>query len=88
MPTPGTKTISKQPQTTALDDLGTIEVLKSSQVLAGRLQDQIMNGVWAHGSTLPTERELVAATNLSRGSVREALRILEAQGLVTTRATV
>lgn len=86
MPTTGTKTISKQPQSAALDDLGTIEVLKSSQVLAGRLQDQIMNGVWAHGSTLPTERELVAATNLSRGSVREALRILEAQGLVTTRA--
>ena len=73
-------------QSDALADLGSIEVPKSSEVLAGRLQDQILNGVYGRGENLPTERELVAATTLSRGSVREALRILEARGLVTTRA--
>ena len=39
----------------------------------------------APGVSLPPERDLVTQTGLSRGSVREALRILEAEGLVTTR---
>jgi len=81
-----TKAVSVVPKSSALTELGTIEVLTSSQILAGRLQDQILKGVYTPGAALPTERELVAATSLSRGSVREALRILEARGLVTTRA--
>ena len=67
-------------------DLGTINVPKSCDVLAGRLQQQILGGTYAPGAALPTERELVTTTGLGRGSVREALRILEAQGLVRTRA--
>ena len=69
-----------------LERLGLINVPKSCDVLAERLQDQILSGFYPPGSALPTERELVAGTGLSRGSVREALRILEAQGLVRTRA--
>lgn len=69
-----------------LGRLGLINVPKSCDVLADRLQEQILSGVYAAGSALPTERELVVGTGLSRGSVREALRILEAQGLVRTRA--
>ena len=86
MPTLGSKDARIASQSDALEDLAAIEVPKSSQVLAGRLQEQILSGVYSHGANLPTERELVTATSLSRGSVREALRILEAQGLVTTRA--
>ena len=66
--------------------LGTIKVPKSCDVLAERLQQKILSGTYQPGSALPTERELVAGTGLSRSSVREALRILEAQGLVQTRA--
>lgn len=66
-------------------DLGLINVPKSCDVLAERLRRQIVDGAYPPGAALPTERELVAATGLSRGSVREALRILEAQGLVRTR---
>lgn len=66
--------------------LGAIHVPKSSGVLATRLQQQILSGGYPAGSVLPTERELVSTTGLGRGSVREALRILEAQGLVRTRA--
>jgi DNA-binding FadR family transcriptional regulator len=69
-----------------LVNLGTIKVPKSCDVLAERLQLQILSGTYSPGSALPTERELVAGTGLSRGSVREALRILEAQGLVQTKA--
>lgn len=69
-----------------LGAIGTIKVPKSCDVLADRLKHQILGGAYTPGSTLPTERELVAGTGLSRGSVREALRILEAQGLIATRA--
>ena len=69
-----------------LDKLARIKVPKSSGVLAEKLQEQILSGAYPPGSSLPTERELVSATGLSRGSIREGLRILETQGLVHTRA--
>lgn len=69
-----------------LGGLGRIKVPKSSDVLADRLKKEILSDAFQPGAALPTERELVSTTGLSRGSVREALRILEAQGLVNTRA--
>ena len=65
--------------------VGVVEVPKSCNVLADRLRLQIFSGGFAAGEPLPPERDLVTETGLSRGSVREALRILEAQGLVRTR---
>ncbi|MCC6193142.1 MAG: FadR family transcriptional regulator [Burkholderiales bacterium] len=62
-----------------------IVVPKTSDVLAGELRRRILGGALAPGASLPAERDLVSQTGLSRGSVREALRILEAEGLVTTR---
>lgn len=62
-----------------------IVVPKTSDVLAGELRRKILGGALAPGAALPAERELVSQTGLSRGSVREALRILEAEGLVSTR---
>lgn len=73
-------------QTPPESELGPITVPKSCDVLAERLQQRIVDGHYAPGRALPTERELVESTGLSRGSVREALRILEARGLVKTRA--
>lgn len=69
-----------------LSALGKIKVPKSCDVLAEKLQQAILSGDYPPGAALPTERELVSTTGLSRGSIREALRILEAQGLVYTRA--
>jgi GntR family transcriptional regulator, transcriptional repressor for pyruvate dehydrogenase complex len=65
--------------------LAPIVVPKSSDVLANELRRQILGGALAPGASLPAERDLVTQTGLSRGSVREALRILEAEGLVSTR---
>jgi DNA-binding FadR family transcriptional regulator len=65
--------------------LAPIVVPKTSDVLASELRKQILGGALAPGKSLPAERELVIQTGLSRGSVREALRILEAEGLVKTR---
>src|SRR6185436_17042278 len=65
--------------------LSPLVVPKTSDVLAGELRRKILGGAVAPGFALPAERDLVAQTGLSRGSVREALRILEAEGLVTAR---
>lgn len=62
-----------------------IEVPKTRDVLAEQLRERILDGELAIGERLPTERELVDLTGLSRGSVREALRKLEIEGLVRTR---
>ena len=59
-----------------------MEVPKASDVLAGELRERILSGEFPEGAALPPERELVVQTQMSRATVREALRILEVQGLV------
>ena len=53
--------------------------------MAEQLREKILSGVIPIGEYLPNERELVDSSGLSRGSVREALRVLETQGLVSTK---
>ena len=59
---------------------------RTSEMLAERLRQYILRGRYVHGDQLPTERELASDAQLGRGSIREALRILETQGLVQTLA--
>jgi DNA-binding FadR family transcriptional regulator len=61
-------------------------VPKASDVLADQLRERILNGDIAEGMSLPSERDLVVQTRMSRATVREALRILEVQGLLVIRA--
>jgi GntR family transcriptional repressor for pyruvate dehydrogenase complex len=53
-----------------------------ADTLATHLQGAIMQGSFAVGSSLPSERELMTNFSVSRTTVREALRVLGAQGLV------
>ena len=62
-----------------------ISLSRASSVLADRLRDLILTGEFESGAMLPSERDIVADSGLSRGSVREALRILETEGLVEMR---
>ncbi|MCQ4079167.1 FCD domain-containing protein [Streptomyces sp. RB6PN25] len=62
--------------------LAPMEVPKASDVLARELRERILSGEFAEGAALPPERELVVQTQMSRATIREALRILEVQGLV------
>ncbi|KRB76150.1 GntR family transcriptional regulator [Nocardioides sp. Root190] len=65
--------------------LSPMQVPKASDVLADDLRERILRGDFPEGTALPPERELVAQTRMSRTTVREALRILEVQGLVQIR---
>jgi len=50
-----------------------------------QVEQAIADGRIGPGDRLPPERELAGQLNVSRASVREALRVLEAFGVVTSR---
>jgi GntR family transcriptional regulator, transcriptional repressor for pyruvate dehydrogenase complex len=66
--------------------LSPMQVPKASDVLATELRERILSGEYPEGTPLPPERELVVQTQMSRTTVREALRILEVQGLIRIKA--
>ncbi len=59
--------------------------LPRSQLAADRIRADILRGTYAAGERLPGERDMAARLGVNRGAVREALKTLEHQGLVTTR---
>jgi DNA-binding FadR family transcriptional regulator len=63
-----------------------MEVPKASDILANELREHILSGEYPEGTLLPPERELVTQTRMSRTTVREALRVLEIQGLIRIKA--
>ncbi|MQA84192.1 MAG: FCD domain-containing protein [Streptosporangiales bacterium] len=62
-----------------------METAKASDVLADRIRRSILDGTFEEGTVLPTERRLMEQTRLGRSTVREALRMLQAEGLVSSR---
>jgi GntR family transcriptional regulator len=52
--------------------------------VADELRRRILTGATPAGSLLPTEPQLIAEFQVSRGTVREALGLLRAEGLVVT----
>ncbi|GAB3582840.1 hypothetical protein GCM10027445_56730 [Amycolatopsis endophytica] len=58
------------------------------QQLAQVLRQRIREGHWSQTQRLPTEAELCAEFQVSRVTVRQALRTLESQGLITSRQGV
>ena len=58
---------------------------KISQRIAQQIKSAILNGMMKPGDRLPPERELVQKFQASRISVREALKGLEASGLLTIK---
>lgn len=56
-----------------------------AEVVAGILRARIVDGTLADGSRLPKQDELLREFRVSRPSLREALRILEAEGLIVVQ---
>ena len=50
---------------------------KVPQEIVYRIREQILSGALARGSKLPSEQELTENLNVSRQTLREALRVLE-----------
>lgn len=62
-----------------------IETRRAFEEILDQLEQAILVGELSAGDKLPPERELAARFGVSRTSVREALRVLEALGLVEIR---
>jgi DNA-binding FadR family transcriptional regulator len=59
-----------------------------SVIVSRQLRQAIMSGRVSAGTELPSEKELTEELGVGRSTIREALRILQAQGLVSGGDTV
>jgi GntR family transcriptional regulator, transcriptional repressor for pyruvate dehydrogenase complex len=58
---------------------------KAAEIFAEEIKRQILGHGLETGSALPSESELIANSGLGRASVREAIRLLESEGLIEIR---
>lgn len=61
---------------------------KTAVLIASRIRGQIVRGELKPGETLPSEPEFTAQLGVSRPTLREAFRILEAESLLNVRRGV
>jgi GntR family transcriptional regulator, transcriptional repressor for pyruvate dehydrogenase complex len=54
-------------------------------MVAGLLRERILDGTLSDGDSLPRQEDMLEEFAVSKPSLREALRILEAEGLITVR---
>jgi len=60
-----------------------VRVPKTSELVAKQIRNAIIRRELNDGDTLPAESHLIAEFGVSRPTIREAVRILESEGLVT-----
>lgn len=65
--------------------LSHIEGLSRPQQVAEAIKQRVMENRWQTGDRLRPEAELIDRFGMAKGTTREAVRILEAQGLVKSR---
>jgi GntR family transcriptional repressor for pyruvate dehydrogenase complex len=65
---------------------GTPRASKLSETIAKQIVDDIFDSGLKPGAKLPAEREMLERFGISRGTLREALRILEVHGLLVIRS--
>jgi len=58
--------------------------VRTHEIVLARIEADLAAGRWGLGERLPAERALAEELGVSRPSVREALRVLEAMGIVRT----
>ncbi len=66
-------------------DIEAVDLLSAHQVVTERLRHAIHIGTYLPGDKLPPERTLAQQLGVSRMTVREAIRVLRAEGYVSSR---
>lgn len=66
-------------------DFESISVSRSYEQVVEQIRERIASGALSVGQRLPTEPQLADSFGVSRGVIREALRVLVAMGLVESR---
>ena len=67
------------------DEWAPVSRVRTYELVLERIESQIVSGALQAGERLPPERELAELLGVSRPAVREALRVLEAQGAVRSQ---
>ena len=62
-----------------------VQRIRTYEQVMGQIEEQILSGALKAGDRLPSEREFAAILGVSRPSLRDSLRVLEALGLVAIR---
>ena len=62
-----------------------IAVPKAAELVAEKIRSQIARGQFQPGDSLPSETELMERYGVARPTMREAIRILESEALISTR---
>ncbi|GAA2210880.1 FadR/GntR family transcriptional regulator [Nonomuraea monospora] len=62
-----------------------VRAVRAYERVVEQVEEAIESGALAPGGRLPSERELMVQFSVSRSTVREALRVLQARGLVRSR---
>lgn len=65
-----------------------VRPIRGFEDIAAQIQQAIYSGQLKSGDKLPNERELVSLFGVSRPTLREAIRLLEAEGIVEVRRGV
>lgn len=78
-------TVSNLYETSATNVQDAPRAARPYERIAAQIGEQIRSGLLVRGQKLPTERELGERFGVGRGIVREAVKMLDALGLVETR---
>ena len=65
-----------------LDKLVVNEIKTQSDFLADRIRDMIASGEFGDGYAFPNENDFCKRLKVSRGTLREAYKILDTQGFI------
>jgi DNA-binding FadR family transcriptional regulator len=63
----------------------TIQVPKAADVVADHIRSLVVRGELGEGDALPPEATLMSELGVSRGTLREAFRVLESESLISVR---
>lgn len=69
----------------AASDRAPVRPAKLAELVAGALRDRILSGDLPDGAELPKQEDLLEEFGISQPPLREALRILESERLITVR---
>jgi GntR family transcriptional regulator, transcriptional repressor for pyruvate dehydrogenase complex len=62
-----------------------VRPVRAYELIVQQIEAAIFDGTLTAGSRLPSERELMVQFNVSRSTIREALRVLQSDGKVESR---
>src|SRR6202023_3913855 len=85
MPLPSTAALSRSEAGFVPVSTDQIRIPKAAELVADTLRRRIIRGEYEPGQLLPAESALMASFDVARTTVRDAVRILESEGLLGVR---